>query len=194
MRQKQLPLLTGAIAAGIMIGIGGTVYLSCENRMAGAVLFAVALLSICTMGMRLYTGAIGYLVLPLRLRKPYFKYPVILAGNLIGVVACSAAVWLGGLTVGERAAEMCEKKLTQAPGQTLLLAGLCGVLMYAAVKIWRAKATPIGILFCVPIFILCGFEHSIADAYYFAVGGMIGSPHTWLFLLWTVIAIRLVRC
>lgn len=185
--QKQVSLFGGAAAAGIMIGIGGTVFLSCEDRVVGAVLFSVALLCICAMGMRLYTGAIGYLALPSRLERPYLSYPVIFAGNLVGVGLCAAAVRLGGLTVNVRAAEMGEKKLTQSPGQTILLAVLCGVLMYAAVEIWRAKATPAGIFFCVPVFILCGFEHSVADAYYFAVGGLMGRPRTWLFLLCAVI-------
>ena len=40
----------GGIVSGIMVGIGGTVYLSCENKVVGAVLFSVALLVICLLG------------------------------------------------------------------------------------------------------------------------------------------------
>ena len=49
------------IAAGIMVGIGGAVYMSCDNKYVGASFFSVALLSICYLGMYLYTGRIGYL-------------------------------------------------------------------------------------------------------------------------------------
>ena len=49
----------GGIASGIMVGIGGTVYLSCESKVVGAVLFSVALLVICMLGIYLYTGKIG---------------------------------------------------------------------------------------------------------------------------------------
>ena len=40
--------------------------------------------------------------------------------------------------------------------------------MYLAVSIYRDKKTVVGILFCVPVFILAGFEHSIANMFYFA--------------------------
>ena len=48
------------IASGVMVGIGGAVYMSCESRYVGAVLFSVALLSICCLGLYLYTGKIGF--------------------------------------------------------------------------------------------------------------------------------------
>ena len=38
--------------------------------------------------------------------------------------------------------------------------------MYTAVAVYRAHKTPVAILFCVPVFILSGFEHSIADMFY----------------------------
>ena len=42
-----------AVLAGLMIGTGGTVYLSCANKTVGAVLFAVGLFTICVYGMNL---------------------------------------------------------------------------------------------------------------------------------------------
>ena len=50
-----------AIAAGIFIGVGGSVLLSCDNRYIGSALFAIALLAICTLGLYLFTGKIGYI-------------------------------------------------------------------------------------------------------------------------------------
>ena len=46
--------------------------------------------------------------------------------------------------------------------------------MYAAVKTYALKGTLVGIIFCIPTFILCGFEHSVADVYYFTVAAMGG--------------------
>ena len=62
----------------------------------------------------------------------------------------------------------------------------CGILMYLAVSIFRDNKTPLAILFCIPVFILSGFEHSIADLYYFAASG-IASLRACAFL-WVVIA------
>ena len=39
--------ITLGVIAGILIGIGGSVYLACDNKYVGAVLFSVALLCIC---------------------------------------------------------------------------------------------------------------------------------------------------
>ena len=39
---------------------------------------------------------------------------------------------------------------------------MCGVIMYIAVFMYR-KGTPLGILFGIPLFIFCGFQHCIAN-------------------------------
>ena len=72
----------------------------------------------------------------------------------------------------EKAYILCTAKLDQTFVITLIRAVFCGVLMYTAVEIFKEKKTPLGILFCIPVFILCGFEHSIADMFYFGVSGM----------------------
>ena len=49
-----------AVYAGFMIGVGGIVYLSVENRVIGSLLFSFGLLTIVTQGFYLYTGKIGF--------------------------------------------------------------------------------------------------------------------------------------
>ena len=56
-----------AVLAGIAIGIGGTVYLSMDNKTAGALMFTVGLYTICIHGLNLYTGKVGYAP-----NQPYF--------------------------------------------------------------------------------------------------------------------------
>ena len=66
----------------------------------------------------------------------------------------------------------------------LVAAVFCGILMYAAVKTYGAKGTLVGIIFCIPTFILCGFEHSGADVYYFTVASLGGfDPMSIVFIL-----------
>ncbi|MBP5609937.1 MAG: phosphoribosylglycinamide formyltransferase, partial [Clostridia bacterium] len=74
--------------------------------------------------------------------------------------------------LGERAEAICQAKLDQSFGSTLIRAIFCGVLMYIAVEIFRSKKSPIGVLFGIPVFILAGFEHSIADMFYFGASGI----------------------
>ena len=71
------------IASGMLVGIGGTVYLSCENKVAGAVLFSVALLCICLLGLYLYTGKIG-VFMEKPDKKSALALPVGLGGNVVG--------------------------------------------------------------------------------------------------------------
>lgn len=160
-----------SLCAGILITIGGTVFLSCENKTVGAVLFSVALLCICYKSYYLFTGKIGYIV-EQHTKQDFLNLDVGLFGNL-------AATFLLGMllrtilpNIGEKAAEMCSAKLAQFPLYTFIRGFFCGILMYLAVSIYKEKNSGLGILFCVPVFILCGFEHSIADMFYLGASGI----------------------
>ena len=43
-----------------------------------------------------------------------------------------------------------------------LKAVMCGIIMYIAVLCYR-KGTPLGIIYGIPLFIFCGFQHCIAN-------------------------------
>lgn len=160
-----------SLCAGILITIGGTVFLSCENKTVGAVLFSVALLCICYKSYYLFTGKIGYIV-EKHTKQDFLNLDIGLFGNL------AATFFLGMLlrtvlpNIGEKAAEMCSAKLAQFPLYTFIRGFFCGILMYLAVSIYKEKNSVLGILFCVPVFILCGFEHSIADMFYLGASGI----------------------
>lgn len=49
---------------------------------------------------------------------------------------------------------------------------MCGILMYIAVDIYKNKNSILGIFLAVPVFILSGFEHSIANIGYFSIANM----------------------
>lgn len=172
------------ISAGIVIALGGSVFLACENRYVGAVLFSVALLCICFKGYALFTGKVGYI--PEAHGKAEWQLLLLgLLGNLIGTLISGIAVRYAIPAIGETAAAICASKLTQPALSTLIRAIFCGLLMYLAVSIYRDNKTPLGILFCIPVFILSGFEHSIADMFYFAASGIV-SVKAFAFL-WIVI-------
>ena len=167
-----LKLIIDGIKAGIMIAIGGSVFLSCENRYIGAILFSVALLCICLKGYSLFTGKVGYL--PENHSKEAVKILLCgLLGNIVSTILLGFAVSFANPALGEAAKVICEAKLSQEALQTFVRAFFCGVLMYMAVSTYREKGTLAGIFFCVPVFILSGFEHSIANMFYFGASGMV---------------------
>ena len=180
-----LKKLASGMAAGVCITLGGAVFLAVENRIAGAVLFSVALLSICLKGYALFTGKVGFI--PEDHGKDAVETLFLaLMGNAIVTVLGGLVIRAAMPNLGAAAEAICVSKLQQAWWSTLIRGGFCGILMYLAVSIWRDSKTPLGILFCIPVFILSGFEHSIADIFYFAASGIV-SLKAFLFL-WLVIA------
>ena len=164
-----LKTLGGGLCAGVLISIGGTVFLSCDNKYVGAVLFSVALVCICLKDYYLFTGKIGYMTESHK-RSDILNLITGLFGNALACILCALLIKITIPAVSVSAEVLCHGKLeNQTVIATFIRAVFCGVLMYLAVSIFRDAKTPIGILFCVPVFILCGFEHSIADIFYFSV-------------------------
>ena len=180
-----------SLAAGVMIAIGGAVFMACVGdatapgvvKILGAVLFSVALLTICKMGLYLFTGKIGFVAEQF---KPIDALHLLvgLLGNYAAATACGRVLAYALPANAEKAAALCETKLTQNPLQTFILGIFCGILMYVAVKTFKEKSL-IGILFGIPVFIVAGFEHSIADMFYFSFGGNF-TGRAFLFLLLVV--------
>ena len=178
-------ILSG-IAAGILISIGGTVYLSCDIKYVGAILFSVALLCICLKGYSLFTGKIGFI--PEKHDKEAFSVLLLgLLGNVIATTVCGFVLREVLPSIGEKAETICLSKLDQTVLSALVRAIFCGILMYLAVSIYRDhNHNIVGIVFCIPVFILCGFEHSIADMFYFAASGIISFKaflYIWLIII-----------
>lgn len=161
-----------AAAAGITIGIGGAVYLTLENRVIGAVLFGVGLYTIVLNGLFLYTGKAGYLI-SAKDKKAYILQLIFTwLGNFAGTALAAAAISATRIRNLRRTAEViCKTKLADTPHSILILAVFCGILMYVAVDGFREKGNPLILFFCVTVFILCGFEHCIANMFYFSLAG-----------------------
>ena len=170
--KKNIKMFLLAIGAGLAISIGGTVYLSVDNKIIGSLLFAVGLYAIVLNGLFLYTGKVGYLVV----QSDKIEYLGLLAITWLGNLA---GTWIGAVAVlntriqgiRENAVGICETKLADGPLSIFLLAIFCGILMYIAVDGFREKENPMILFICVSVFILSGFEHCIANMFYFSIAG-----------------------
>lgn len=161
-----------AAAAGITIGIGGAVYLTLENKVIGAVLFGVGLYTIVLNGLFLYTGKVGDLISAKDKKAYILQLFFTWTGNLAGTALAAAAISATRIgNLGRTAEVICKTKLADTPHSILILAVFCGILMYVAVEGFREKGNPLILFFCVTVFILCGFEHCIANMFYFSVTG-----------------------
>ncbi len=169
---KYLRFFLKAILAGMFIAIGGTVYLSCENKVIGSVLFALGLFTIVNWGLNLYTGKIGYLD-----KSNYLEVIITFFGNFVGTNLSALALRgtriYSVLTAKIDSANIVGAKLGDSYLSLFVLAIFCGMLMYTAVATFRKKPDILGaiaVIMCVSVFILCGFEHCIANMFYFALG------------------------
>ena len=162
------------ILAGLSISLGGTVFLAVTDKMVGALLFSVGLFCVCAFGFHLFTGKVCYVFD--NDRRYALALPVIWIGNLIGAL-CTG--WLESITrmgpaLAEKAAAICETKLDQTALSAFVLAFFCDIMIYIAVEGYKNIPHETGkylaILFGVVVFILCGFEHCVANMYYFTIG------------------------
>ncbi len=174
-----------SVAAGVAISIGATVYLVSESKLAGALLFTIGLFVICSFGMNLFTGKIGYVLE----NKNHPNCLVIWLGNFSGCILASSLIRLAKPSLHETAAKMVAAKLGLGWYSVFILGFFCGILMYLAVENFRSSANDFGkitgLFLCVSVFILCGFEHSIADMSYcvFGISSFRELPWILLFLL-----------
>ena len=175
-----------SVLAGIMIGIGGTIYLSIDNKVVGASLFGIGLFMIVIYGFNLYTGKIGYLVDNFNFK--YIKMLVItLIGNFIGTFFVGYILKFTRIysLIHDKAKLLVNVKLDDSLISILILAFFCGILMYLAVNTYKENkdiSKYLGVFLGVIVFILCGFEHCIANMYYFSVAN-IWNLNTLLYLL-----------
>ena len=173
--------LRGAFASGVFIGLAGTVFLSVPDKFAGAFLFGFGLLTIVCCGFKLYTGAVGYLVLQGAKTPSYLKTLFFIwLGNFIGTFLVGTLIRFSrvGAPVAERAQALCRIKCADSLTSLLILSFFCGILMFLAVDTFRRKdevppvIRMVMVFLCVMVFILSGFEHCIANMYYFSAAGM----------------------
>ena len=154
-----------AVYAGVMIGAGGIVYLSLENKVIGSLLFSFGLLTIVNQGFFLYTGKIGFA----KTKEDFWNIPVILAGNLVGTALDAVLVRMAHLKISADAASAA--KLSNDPVSILILSIFCGVMMFLAIDNFNKCKNHLFIIAPVMIFILSGFEHSVANMFYFTLAG-----------------------
>lgn len=172
--------LANGTIGGILIGVGGCVSLSCDNKYIGSLLFSLGLFAIVQFGFGLYTGKVGYIPL----RKPAYLLECLftLIGNALGTFLDAFLLRQTRIfsAINEKAAVSVDTKLSDEYLSMFVLAVFCGMLMFLAVdnaRISRAESghieKTVGVIFCVMVFILCGFNHCIADMFYLFLTGRI---------------------
>lgn len=154
--EKKLELVRKSIGAALLIGLGDYALLKLGNPI-GPVIFALGLLGVCYMNQNLFTGKCGFFI---ETKMPLVELLVILFFNLL-------FGYLFGLAFSVTDAEVVKSALLKVSTWDIswaffIKSFLCGVIMYIAVYMYK-KGTPLGIIYGIPLFIFCGFQHCIAN-------------------------------
>jgi len=154
--KKYLELINKSIGASLLISLGNYALLKLGNPI-GPVIFAFGLLGVCYMGQNLFTGKCGFL----------FQDKIKIIDLLIILLINLISGYLLGLIYSLTDKEIVNTAITKVSTWNISLSFfiksiLCGIIMYIAVYMYRNK-TPLGIIYGIPLFIFCGFQHCIAN-------------------------------
>ena len=172
-------LIIGSTLAGIAIAIGGTAYLRTEK----AWLFPIGLLIVCLYNLPLFTGRICYYN-----GKDIQNFLLIYVFNTISAYLCGMAIGWAQPILYDKTFSMVQAKLSEG-WKLIPLAILCNVLIFVAVDSFKEgqnflgvsklsgevqnfsgkRQNFLGLIFATTIFVACGFEHCIANAFYFGL-------------------------
>lgn len=162
-----IKLLRSSIFAGIAIGTAGFGFLASGiqsevyGSLVGAVLFSFGLLTVLGYKLKLYTGTAGYIN-----RNEVGQLFLILLGNITGCLCVALLTRMSPMDIQASAQKIMELRLDTGPLRCGLLAIGCGFIMTTCVQFGR-QGEYLPLLLGVPLFIVCGFPHCVADAFYF---------------------------
>lgn len=177
---KHLDTFVFAMLAGGAISLGCVAFLASESKVAGAVFFTVGLFAVCTLGLNLFTGKVCYVFD----HGPRYAASccLIWLGNLAGAFITGSMVRATRLTqLVERAGEVSAVKLSDGLPSVFILSIFCNVLIFLAVESYAKNPHELGkyfgMLLGVAVFVMAGFEHCVANMFYFTAAGA-WSPRT----------------
>ena len=207
---KYLKVLLFGIFAGLAIGLGSlaftvvSAYLpSVGGKIFASALFSVGLILVCVLGLQLYTGKIGVVFDDReKMAENAINLPIMLVGNAIGAFALGILchfIFKGIPTIADKIVAI---SLGKTSSEMVFLEGIfCGTLVYIAVYFFKNLQNYamkiIGIITAVTLFVYCGFQHCIANMFYFGMAFNWNIDMLWnllIVILTNSVGALLVRC
>lgn len=189
-----------SVFAGIYIGFGAqgslTVMQTIGNidvglmKFLGAFVFPVGLMLVIIAGGELFTGnnlmIMALLDKKITLKELISNWFVVYIGNFIGSIFLAFLVWQSGLAngnIGNLAITTAMSKVNLSFAQLIIRGFLCNILV--VVSTWMSFGSKeiiskiFSIWFPIMLFVLLGFEHSVANMFYLPLGIFLGANISW---------------
>lgn len=156
------------------------------GRLASAAVFPVGLMMVVLCGAELFTGntlmITGVLDRKIKISSMMRNWIVVYVGNFTGAliiavfINCSGLLESGGGLLGAATVNTAVSKVSLSFGKAFLLGIMCNWLVCLAVWMYTGASETMGkifsIFFCIGLFVLSGFEHSVANMYFIPSGMM----------------------
>ncbi len=173
------------IFAGMFIALAGvatSIASVTSGKLAGSLVFCLGLVLVLIAGSELFTG--NCLILMAVFKKKVSisqmlkNWGIVYLGNLTGaLIIATLAVYSGVLDgISQQLLSTTATKSTLPFTEALLRGVLCNILVCLAVWMGFASDDACGkilsVIFPISAFVLCGFEHSVANMYFLPVGAL----------------------
>ena len=193
-----LDTIKNTIMAGAYIALGAIAYLVTPDKVVGACFFTLGIFLVTNYSSMLITR-----VVPMYFAKLDYKWthiPMAIVGNFIGAFIVGALISGTRLvnTLQDPLTKIVNAKLTDNLLSSFIMAIFCGILVaYSSLTSRKYKKGSIAQLFYTAIFIVafvvCGFDHVVANEFYFSLYSFInGFDFAMLLNLLIVLAGNLV--
>ena len=200
------------ILAGIFIGLGGLGNILIGQtissidpglgRFVGAIIFPIGLMLVVICGAELFTGnclmTLAVMEKKITMGQMFKNWGIVYVTNFIGSVLLVLVVFYGGTLSGDaatKAVAIAEAKAGLTVSQALLRAILCNIIVVLAVWMATAGQDIVSKIFAcwfpIMLFVLCGFEHSVANMFFIPMGMMLGAKVTMASLITNLVVVTL---
>jgi formate transporter len=191
-RMPLLPLAMLGVLAGGFIGLGSLYFTLvtsdatlgfAASRLLGGLVFSLGLVLVAVAGAELFTGnnliAMAWAEGKVSSAEVLRNWIVVCLANFAGAAGLAVLVYLSGHlgmnggAVATQAVKIAAAKAALPAGEAFFRGVLCNILVCMAV--WMAFAgrsvvdRAIAIVFPISAFVAAGFEHSVANMYFFPV-------------------------
>ena len=209
---KTIPCILLGVMAGIFIGLGGLgnilVSQTLANidlglaRLSGAIVFPVGLMLVVMCGAELFTGN-NLMTLAVAEKKTTMvkmlrNWGLVYVANFIGSLLLVAVLYYGGTIAGDAATKsiaIAESKAALTFTQGFLRGILCNMIVVLAVWMATGAQDVTGKIFAcwfpIMLFVLCGFEHSVANMFFIPMGMALGANVTITQLIGNLVPVTL---
>lgn len=160
---QPLSFIVKSILAGMLIGCGCLAYVVIENKYIGSFLFSLGLLTIIIKEYNLYAGKVGNWI-----PKDTLKLLVMFLLNAFGTALVAYLFTFTRANI-DAIYPLVEAKVNDNLLSIFILACGCGAMMHIACFNFAVKNHPLYVIMPIMFFILCGFEHCVANAGFFAM-------------------------